>query len=153
MQTLPALRRPNGGRSLLREWDRMENQMQRLLGGMPLWEPTSEAFAWGPRVDFSEENGNYVLTAELPGVEPDHVDIEMEGNVLTIKGEKKVEREHQDERIQLSERRYGTFERSFTLPSAADPERITARFHQGVLSVQIAKRPEARGRKIRVEAK
>ncbi len=152
METLPTLRRPDGGRSLLRDWDRLENQMQRLLGGMSLWEPTSEAFTWGPKVDISEDNGNYVLTAELPGVEPDDVDIEMEGNVLTIGGEKDVKREHEDERVQLSERRYGAFARSFTLPSAADPENVTAEFHQGVLTVRVGKRAEARGKKIEVKA-
>ncbi len=152
MQLLPTLRRPTGGRSLLRDWDRLEDQMQRFMGGMSLWEPTSEAFTWGPKMDFSEDNGNYVLTAELPGVEPNDVDVELEGNILTIRGEKKMKREHQDERIQLSERRYGAFERRLTLPSAADPEKVTAGFQQGVLSVQIAKRPEARGKKIEVNA-
>ncbi len=151
MQLLPTLRRPDGGRSLLRDWGQLEDQMQRLMGGMSLREPTSEAFTWGPKVDFSEANGNYVLTAELPGVEPEDVDVELEGNILTIRGEKKMKREHVDERVQLSERRYGAFERSFALPSSADPENVTAEFQQGVLSVQVAKRPEARGKKIKVK--
>jgi HSP20 family protein len=152
MQLVPTLRRPDGGRSLLRDWDRLEDRMQRLMGGMPLWEPTSEAFVWAPKIDFADDNGNFVMTAELPGVEPKDVDIEVEGNVLTVKGEKKTTREHKEERIQVAERRYGAFERSFTLPSSADPEKITAEFKQGVLTVQIAKRPEARGKKIQVKA-
>ncbi len=115
MQLLPTLRRPDGGRSLLRDWDRLEDQMQRLLGSMPAWEPTSDPFLWAPRVDFSDENGSFALTAELPGIEPNEVDIEVEGNVITIKGEKKLRREHKDERVQVAERRYGAFERSFTL--------------------------------------
>jgi HSP20 family protein len=152
MNMLPTLRRPDGGRALLRDWDRLENRLQRLMGPSSLWEPTSEAFLWAPRVDFAEKNGGFALTAEIPGVNPDDVNIEVEGNVLTITGEKKVEREHKDERVQLSERRYGAFERSFTLPSSADPEQVSAEFKQGVLSVQIGKRPEARGKKIQITA-
>jgi HSP20 family protein len=152
MQIVPTFRRPDGGRSLLRDWDRLEDRMQRVLGAMPLWEATSEPFVWAPRVDFTDENGHFVLTAELPGVELGDVDIEIEGNVLTLKGEKKTKLEHKDERVQFTERRYGAFERSFTLPSAADPEKIDASFHQGVLTIEIAKRPEARGKKIEVKA-
>jgi len=153
MQILPTpLRRPDGGRSLLRDWDRLENEMQRLLGGRPLREASSEAFVWAPQIDFTDENGAFVLSAELPGVEPKHVDIEVEGNVLRIKGEKKVHREHEDERVQIAERRYGAFERAFTLPSSADVEDITAEFNQGVLRIRIAKRAEARGKKIEVKA-
>ena len=103
--------------------------------------------------DLADENGHFVLTAELPGVELEDVDIEVEGNVLTIRGEKKLEREHKDERVHVAERRYGSFERTFTLPSSADPEKVDAGLHQGVLKLQIAKRPEARGRKIQVQAK
>lgn len=154
MQILPIpRRRPDGGRALLRDWDRLENEMHRLLGGAPLWEAASEAFVWAPQIDFSEENGTFVLTAELPGVEPSEVDIEIEGSVLTIKGEKKLHREHEDERVQISERRYGAFERRLTLPSSADPEKITAESHQGVLRIRIAKRAEARGKKIEVKAR
>jgi HSP20 family protein len=153
MQVRPILRRPDGGRTLLRDWDRLENQMQRLLGSMPLWEPTSEAFVWSPEIDFAEEESQYSLTAELPGVEPGDVEIEVEGNVLTMKGEKRTKREHKDERVQFAERRYGSFERSFTLPSSADPEKVSADFHQGVLTIQIGKRPEAQGKKIEVKAR
>jgi HSP20 family protein len=152
MQLVPTQRRPDGGRSLLRDWDRLEDRMQRLMGGMPLWESTTEAFVWTPKIDFTDANGNFVMTADLPGVEPKDVDIEVEGNLLTIKGEKRVTKEHKEERIQIAERRYGAFERSFALPSSADPEKVTAEFHQGVLTVRIAKRPEARGKKVEVKA-
>jgi HSP20 family protein len=152
MQILPLLRRRDPGRPMLRDWELLEDRMDRLMRGMPLWEPVTDPFVWAPRVDFVDENGAFLLTAELPGIDPDAVEIDVEGNVLTMKGEKKVEREHKDERIQLSERRYGAFERSFTLPSTADPEQITAEFRQGVLTVHIAKRPESQGKKIKVQA-
>jgi HSP20 family protein len=154
MQLLPTLRRRDGG--LMSAWpdfDLLEDQMQRLMRSVPLRTLGAESLIWAPRVDFSEEDGRYVLTAELPGVELKDVDIEVEGNVLSIRGEKKLEREHADERVQIAERRYGSFERTFTLPSSADPEKVSADFHQGVLKVQIEKCAEAKGKKIEVKAK
>ncbi len=127
--------------------------MQRMLGAWPQWETRGEGFEWTPRVDFMDENGQFILTAELPGVEPEGVDIEIEGNVLTIRGEKKLEREHEGERVRVAERHYGSFERTFNLPSGADPEKIDADFQKGVLTLRIAKLPAARGRKIQVRTK
>jgi HSP20 family protein len=152
MQILPTIRRRDAGLFPWRDFDRLEDRMQRMLQTMPMWEATSDAFTWAPRIDLADENGHLVLTAELPGIEPEDVDIEVEGNLLTIRGEKKLEREHKDERVHVAERRYGSFERTFTLPSSADPEKVEADFHQGVLKLQIAKRPEARGRKIEVRS-
>lgn len=153
MQQQPTLRPRGRGVSPWRDLDLLEDRMRRLMSGMPLFEAPTETMGWSPRVDLAEDNGHYVLTAELPGVEPADVDIEVEGNVLTIRGEKKVVGEHEDERVQIAERRYGRFERELSLPSAADPENVNAEFHQGVLTVRIAKRPEARGRKIEIQAK
>lgn len=155
MQLLPTLRRRTTGAlpSPWRDWDWFDEQMQRFMEGIAPREAAAEAFVWAPRVDFAEQNGGYRLTAEIPGIEPGDVEIEVEGNVLSIKGEKKDESEREDERVRVSERRYGAFERTFTLPSTADPNKVTADFHQGVLTVDIGKRPEARGRKIEVQAK
>ena len=152
MQILPTRRRRDVASSPWRDVDFLEDQMQRLMRNIPFGEPFSESLAWAPRVDFTEEKDRYVLSAEIPGIEPGDVEIELEGNTLTIRGEKKIEREHEDERIQIAERRYGSFERRFTLPSAADPENVDANFHQGVLTVQIEKQPTARGKKIEVKA-
>jgi len=153
MPALPTpLRRDPGLHSPWRDFDLLEDRMQRLMRILPLRETGAEMFEWAPRVDFSEEDGRYVLTAELPGIEPEDVEIEIEGNVLSMKGQKALKREEEGERIRLSERRYGAFERSFTLPATADPEKIRADFRQGVLTVQIEKRPEARGKKITVQA-
>jgi HSP20 family protein len=127
--------------------------MSRLLEGLPAWEAAGEPLLLAPRVDFSEKNGKYVLTAELPGVDAKDVDIDVEGNVLSIKGEKKAESEREEGKVRIQERRYGSFERAFTLPQAADPNQVQANFAQGVLTVEIGKRPEAKGKKIKVEAK
>jgi HSP20 family protein len=152
MQILPTLRRRSPASSAWRDIDLLEDRMQRMMHALPLWE-TTEAFAWTPRVDLTDEDGQFVLTAELPGVEPNDVNVELEGNLLTIRGEKKLEREHKDEHVHVAERHYGSFERSFTLPSGADPDKIEADFRQGILKLRIGKRPEARGRKIEVKSK
>ncbi|MEX1257442.1 MAG: Hsp20/alpha crystallin family protein [Gemmatimonadota bacterium] len=153
MQLLPTLRRRDSG--FLPTWpdfDLLEDQMHRLARNLPWAASAGEGSIWAPRVDFAEQNGEYVLTAELPGIEPKDVDIEMDGNILSVRGERKVETERGDQRVRIAERQYGAFERSFTLPSPADPEKIKADFHQGVLKVRIQKRPEAKGRKIPVQA-
>jgi HSP20 family protein len=153
MQILPTLRRRSPTTvSPWRDFDLLENRMQRMMQALAPWEGT-EAFTWTPRVDLTDEDGQFVLTAELPGVEPNDVNVELEGNLLTVRGEKKLEREHKEEHVHVAERHYGSFERTFTLPSGADPDKIEADFHQGVLKLRIAKRPEARGRKIEVKAK
>lgn len=154
MALLPTLRR-RGSRIAYSwpEWDLLEDRMNRLFEGTAPTEAGGEDFMWAPRVDFGEKDGKYVLTAELPGVEPNDVQVEVEGNVLSIRGEKKLERKREDERLRVSERRYGSFERSMTLPTTADPSHIQADFHQGILTVEIDKRPEAQGRKIEVQAK
>jgi HSP20 family protein len=106
-----------------------------------------------PRVDFAEKNGKYLLTAELPGVDPKDVDVEVQGNLLSIRGEKKAESEREEGKVRIQERRYGSFERTLTLPQGADPNQIKADFRQGVLTVEIGKRAEAQGKKVKVEAK
>jgi HSP20 family protein len=131
----------------------MDDRMNRLLESLPTWETAGEPMLLAPRVDFEEENGKYLLTAELPGVEPKDVDIEVEGNILSIKGEKRTETEKKEGKVRIQERRYGSFERAFTLPQAADANQVNASFKQGVLTVEIGKRPEAKGKKVKVEAK
>lgn len=152
MQLLPTRRR-RAGVSPWRDLNILEDQMERMMRGFPTWEPAAEDFTWAPRVDFADVDGAFVLTAELPGVEPDDVDIEVEGDVMTVRGEKRIEHEQKSEHVRIAERHYGSFERSFTLPSSADPEKVDADFHQGVLSLRIEKRPESRGRKIEVKTK
>ena len=152
MPLLPTLRRRVPGHlSPWRDLDLLEDEIRSAMGGFGLRE--AEPFLWAPRVDFAEENGKYMLTAELPGVEPGDVDVEVEGNRLSIKGEKKLDREQEDDRVRIQERRDGSFERMLTLPSSADPDKVTADFRKGVLKVEIEKRPEAQGRKIQLESK
>lgn len=152
MQLLPTLRRRNDPLPEWRELDLLADQMRRLTRHLPWAGGTENGGMWAPRVDFSEANGEYIVTAELPGIEPKDVEVEVDGGMLSLSGERRSESEQKNGHMRLSEREYGRFERSFTLPSSADPEKIKAIFHQGVLELRIQKRPESTGRKIPVQA-
>lgn len=150
MQRLPTSRRGgDGGVSPWRHWEELEDQMQRLLQTMS-GAPAPDVSGWAPRVDFAEEDDRFVLTTELPGVEPEDVEIEVSGDVISIHGEKQATHEYEQDRFHVAERRYGTFHREVTLPPSADPENVEAGFHQGVLTVKVGKRAESRGRRIPV---
>ncbi|HEX6941005.1 MAG TPA: Hsp20/alpha crystallin family protein [Longimicrobiales bacterium] len=134
-------------------WDAlrdMREQMDDLLRST-FRGPFMRGAEFEPPVDITERDDALVLTAELPGMRREDVDVELENNVLTIRGEKKEEREEKRGERFLYERRYGSFSRSFTLPRAVDPDRISARFSNGVLTVTMPKMPEARGKRIEVE--
>lgn len=105
---------------------------------------------WAPRVDIKEEESRFVIYADLPGIDPQDVEVLMDKGILSIKGERKGESSEQTERYSRIERRYGSFHRRFALPDAADPEGITASGHNGVLEISIPKRPETTPRRIQV---
>jgi HSP20 family protein len=110
-------------------------------------------FAFIPPVEVVEKPDLLVLTAELPGLKPEEVTIEVENNILTLKGEKKEEFEEKDARFHVWERTYGAFERSLPLPRTVIPEQIKAEFENGILRVSMPKVVEAKGRKIEVKPK
>jgi HSP20 family protein len=110
---------------------------------------TSTLFA---PTDVSEDENALQITMELPGVDPDDVRLSLENNVLTIRGEKKQQFDENNERVHRFERVYGVFERTFVLPNTVDPERIEARFENGVLIVRIPKAERAKPREIRVSS-
>jgi HSP20 family protein len=110
---------------------------------------TSTLFA---PTDVSEDENALQITMELPGVDPNNVRLSLENNVLTIRGEKQQEFDENNERIHRSERVYGVFERTFVLPNTVDPDRIEARFENGVLVVRIPKAERARPREIPLSA-
>jgi HSP20 family protein len=126
--------------------NRLAREMDTLFGGS--LGHTSDL--WAPPVDVEETADEIVLTAELPGVSRDAIDIELEDGVLTIQGEKKDERKDEGVQGLLYERRWGSFTRRFTLPRAVDSARITARYENGILSVRVPKAEEAKGRKIEI---
>src|SRR5262245_19004346 len=106
--------------------------------------------SWAPVVDIYEQGGDIVLKAELPGVDPKDTDIRVENNTLTLRGERKLDNEIKRESYHRVERAYGTFSRSFTLPSVVDTEKIKAEYKDGVLRVILPKREEAKPKQITV---
>jgi HSP20 family protein len=110
-------------------------------------------FAFVPVVQLVENDEELLLTAELPGLTEKDVQLEVENNILTLKGEKKQEYEEKNERYLCWERAYGAFERTFAVPGAVDLSKITATFKDGVLEVHMPKTAQAKGRKIEIAGK
>jgi HSP20 family protein len=105
---------------------------------------------WIPRVDIKEEANRFVLYADIPGVDPKDIEVQMDKGMLTIKGERRGEATMETESFSRIERRHGSFHRRFALPDSADPEGISAAGHNGVLQITIPKRPETTPRRIQV---
>ena len=108
--------------------------------------------AWSPQVDILENQNEIVLEAELAGMKPEDVDISIENNVLTIHGERKFEKKDEGDNFHRVERSYGSFTRSFTLPPTVSSESANAEFENGVLRLTLAKREEAKPRRIEIKA-
>lgn len=106
--------------------------------------------AWAPSCDIYEEGDSIVVKAELPGVEKSDIDVQVENNVLTLRGERKREKEVKSENLYRTERFYGAFSRSFTLPVTVDTEKIQAEYKDGVLQVTLPKVDAAKPRRINV---
>jgi HSP20 family protein len=136
------------GASLERRMNRLVNEA---LGGLDWQHRESPATSWVPPVDILEEADAIRIIAEVPGVKPDRVKISLENNVLTIRGDKEQAAEERSERVHRYERTYGTFERSFTLPSSVNLSAIQATYENGVLTVRLPKAEEAKPRQIEVK--
>ena len=114
----------------------------------------SESLAAGsfiPAVDIYEDAQRLVLKLEVPGVRQEDLDIRVENQTLTVKGERKFEAEEKEENFHRIERRFGSFVRSFTLPQTVDPDSIKASYENGVLNLSISKKAEAKPKQIKVE--
>ena len=143
----------------MRRWDpfqelsSIQNELNRLFG-QTFGEGSEEVrmAAWVPAVDVAETQDRFLITAELPGLRPEDVDISVENSVLRIQGERRFYDERKEDDFHRIERRFGSFTRSITLPSTADAENIQASFDAGVLTIEVPKREEAKPRKIQVKA-
>jgi len=128
--------------------DEMENLLERFSGdGGELW-PSG---VLAPPMDFSESEFGLQVRMDLPGVDPKEIDIQVSGNQLTVSGERKEEQEEKGETYHRVERRTGRFSRSVTLPCPVDEDKIDASYRDGVLSISVPKREEAKGRRINVK--
>ncbi len=138
-----------------REFNSLQSRFNRVFGGALAPRERDEELslgAWIPPVDIVEEKDRILLTAELPGFMESDVGVQMEGNVLTLRGERKSETEKEGRTFHRMERSYGQFVRSFTLPNNVDRERIKASFANGLLQIELPKREEAKPRQIKITA-
>ena len=137
----------------IREFAAMQDRMNRLFGNVYLRdEDTAFRGAWTPAVDiFETENHDLVVRAELPGIGREDIEVSVENSTLVLKGEKKFDAEVREESYRRIERSYGTFHRSFSLPNTVDTSKVSADFKNGVLTVKLPFREEARPRTINVE--
>ena len=135
-------REPFGELGLFRQ-----NPLSRLFGD--LWDERRLAgLRWSPAVDVGESDGSYSITVELPGAKREDVSVEVHGDVIEVRGEKRSEREEKDERRHMIERSYGSFSRSFSMPANADAGRIAASFKEGVLTIDIPKAQESKPKQV-----
>ena len=133
-------------------------EMERFLGNTPFWagnlfgHALGEGLgnAWVPPVDVQETENSFVFTAELPGMNKDDVSITLEENLLTLSGERNLKEKEEGENFHRVERAYGTFSRSFSLPSQVDSSKVEASFKDGLLTIEIAKAEQAKPRKIEI---
>jgi HSP20 family protein len=140
--------------AMLTRWDpfaeisRLQDQLFR-----PLLGDGTRLTSFAPAVDIYEDDNAIHLKAELPGMRPEDIKINVENNVLTVSGERKLEHEDKREGYHRIERSYGTFTRSFVLPESVDPEKVEAEVTEGVLTLKIPKKPQVEPKRIEVKSK
>jgi HSP20 family protein len=145
--------------SLRHEIDRLFDDFGSGLWHHPMsrrvqgWLPRGDDWALRPATEVVDCNGEYRITAELPGMTADDISIKLTDGTITIRGEKSEEKKEEKEDYLLSERRYGAFQRSLALPSGVDTDAISADFANGVLTVTLPKTPEAKQKERKVEIK
>jgi len=108
------------------------------------------AGTWAPSVDIYETENELVMTAEVPGIDEKDIEIKIEDNTLTLRGERKFEKDTREENYHRLERSYGSFYRAFTLPGSIDPEKIHAECENGILKISMPKRLEAKPHKVKI---
>jgi HSP20 family protein len=139
----------------LQKWDPFrEFAMDKGLTGVmgSRWEIPATTNAWNPAVDIFENDNEIVIKAELPGMEAKDIELGLENNVLTVKGERRFEKETKEEHYYRVEREYGRFSRSFSLPAAVKEDKITAEFKNGLLKIALPKKEEGKSKLIKIAA-
>ena len=117
--------------------------LRRMFDIEPSWRSASSFGFAAPAIDMSEDERAYRISAELPGINAKDIDVSVSGDTLVLKGEKRQEKEEKDTNYHFSERSYGSFQRSFQLPSSVDRDKVAADFSKGVLTITLPKTAEA----------
>ncbi len=142
--------------AMLNRWDpfrdlqRLQDEVTRAFDDR-LLRRDGESVGWSPACDIYEDEEGLALKFDLAGVDPKDVDIRFENGLLTLRGERKLEKDDKRENYHRIERFYGTFTRSFSLPGTIDPEKIKAESKNGILTVHLPKKPEAKPKSIQVK--
>ena len=129
------------------------NRMNRLFRESYSAEGPEEALtttSFAPPVDIYEDEHTIAMKMEVPGIDEKDIDVRIENNTLTVHGERKIEKEEREENFRRVERQYGSFTRSFTLPSSVDTGQVSAHYDKGVLKISLAKKAEAKPKQIKV---
>jgi len=149
MTRVPTLRSQEPG-SLLRQFT---SEIDRLFDqGWPTVDGGIQGMSeWSPAVDIREEEDHYAIQADVPGMKPEDLEVTLDNGVLSIRGERREEREADQNGARHVERSYGSFIRRFSLPDAANDEQVEARMDNGVLNLRIGKREESRPKRIEIQ--
>jgi len=135
------------------ELSRIRNEINRIFEDpfALAWPSTSFYEGWAPPVDIYEDKDKYIVKAELPGMKKEDINVSLDGNTLSISGERKHEEEKREGESYRSERYFGRFQRSVTLPAVVQADKIEASYKEGVLSVHLPKSEEAKPKQIQVK--
>ncbi len=128
----------------------LQNRANSLFRNLSEGENAANGTGFVPAVDVYEDAQKIVLKLEVPGIDQQDLDIRVENHTLTVKGERKFEAEEKEQNFHRIERRYGSFFRAFTLPSTVDTESVQANYNAGVLKLELAKKPEAKAKQIKI---
>ena len=136
-----------------REFATLQDRMNRLFRESLNEDGREEALltsSFAPAVDVYEDEHNVTLKIEVPGINEKDIDVRIENNTLTVHGERKIEKEEKEENYRRVERQYGSFARTFTVPTTVDSEKVSATYDKGVLKIVLPKKAEAKPKQIKV---
>ena len=143
--------------TVITRWDRsrelstLQDRLNRLFhGAYPGGEEALTTSSFAPAVDVYEDEHEVSLKLEVPGVDEKDLDIRVENNTLTVTGERKFEKEEKEENFRRIERQYGSFTRTFTLPTTVDAEQVKASYDKGILKISLPKKAEAKPKQIKI---
>jgi HSP20 family protein len=137
--------------SLARTMAEMENEMDRWMQASGRWPEEMERLAFTPTCNFKENDKEYIVQFDIPGVKKDEVKIEIQNNRLTVSGERKERKEEKDAKHFLSEAYYGSFMRSFSLPAELDESKVDAHYEDGVLTIKVPKTAVTKAKEVKIQ--
>ena len=134
----------------VRDYSLLQNRINRMFRDTFEGDQALETTGFAPAVDIYEDEHTVTLKVEAPGVDEKDLDVRVENNILTVHGERKIENEEKQENYRRVERQYGSFTRTFTLPTSVDSEKVSANYDKGVLKITLPKKSEAKPKQIKV---